>query len=684
MAYNIPTGNFGMRQAGGLRVNATPQDGQQALGQAMQGLERTAEGIVQDVQGQEIQALKEQRRKELEAKAAADHAQAQVATNSGHDKLADLHDEIAQGVIDGSIEKDKAEATFNERATGLLGDVTEQVPQQYRPAAESALRASADRLGNKVRRAVTERDRMDVTAGLNQTLEYLQRQYPADPEGATKRAMDNIDQLGPHSNYTPEKLQALRQGWKESTQYTSGYEAISAGREDPKALARAEKLVTEGLPDIDPQKRAVLLDRAQNYRLAQEQRADMLRRRALAEADHRLNVAGAAYAAGAKLAEEGALNPQYAEDQLKLMAGTPFQSAFKQLLETQRQNGPLAAQAPSTLRQAIDQVNAQITRDGMTPELSAQRDRLTKVMTAQESDIQKMGALRAAEKRTVVPPAPPLDFSQGPVSVAQQIKARESLVAKVSAWTGKAESPVYPEEALQLHSQLQSLAPKERAGMVAALSAAMGPAQAQAFSQQLDKHDHTMALGMSLGAASTTEGRPASTLLFMGQQALKDKGIKEDHSAVTGDRAQIAEIIGDTLPGKARSDAIDAATLIYQGFKADGQSLDYGRAVNLAIGGRLVDHAGTKVPIPAGMDRDHFREKLSAIKPADIQAEGDGFIHSTSGERVPISVFASQLGTAQLMPSGPLPAARGRYFVRMGAGIALTTSGAPVVIDVNR
>ena len=57
-----------------------------------------------------------------------------------------------------------------------------------------------------MRKAVTQRDRQDVTSGISQTLEYLQRQYRADPAKATQQAMDLVDQLGPHSTLNPEQL----------------------------------------------------------------------------------------------------------------------------------------------------------------------------------------------------------------------------------------------------------------------------------------------------------------------------------------------------------------------------------------------------------------------------------------------------------------------------------------------
>ena len=50
---------------------------------------------------------------------------------------------------------------------------------------------------------------------------------------------------------------------------------MSAGRADRKMLDAAEKTITTGLPDLDPQKRATLLDRIAGYRMHLDQKAEL-------------------------------------------------------------------------------------------------------------------------------------------------------------------------------------------------------------------------------------------------------------------------------------------------------------------------------------------------------------------------------------------------------------------------
>jgi hypothetical protein len=104
-----------------------------------------------------------------QARDAADRAQALVAMNATKDGLADLHDEVTQGVADGSVPKDKAAETYATKSAKLLSDSAAGIPEKHRAIGLAELNATAGRLGNGVRKAVTQRDRQDVTSGISQT-----------------------------------------------------------------------------------------------------------------------------------------------------------------------------------------------------------------------------------------------------------------------------------------------------------------------------------------------------------------------------------------------------------------------------------------------------------------------------------------------------------------------------------
>jgi hypothetical protein len=78
--------------------------------------------------------------------------------------------------------------------------------------------------------------------------------------------------------------------------------------------------------------------------------------------------------------------------------------------------------------------------------------------------------------------------------------------------------------------------------------------RAIALADQLDKHDKPLALALKMGLDRTTAGRAASALVLRGAQALADKTVKKDDSALAGWKAEIAALvrgsIGDDRPSR--------------------------------------------------------------------------------------------------------------------------------------
>lgn len=175
----------------------------------------------------------------------------------------------------------------------------------------------------------------------------------------------------------------------------------------------------------------------------------------------------------------------------------------------------------------------------------------------------------------------------------------------------------------------------------------------------------------------TIAPRPVSTLIIKGQQALKDKTGKDESNIPDKIRAKAAESLGDALSGRAREDVLDAASFIYLGMQAEGQSASYDRAVSLAVGGPLIEHNGRKLPAYPGMTTDMMRDKLRAMKPPALaQQLPDGKVYAGS-KAVDTTEFLTGLPDSTLEPAG-----LGRYFVRSGAGLATNSQGKPITIEV--
>jgi hypothetical protein len=680
----IPVGSFGARIAGSAGTPRVPQGDpigagfQQAIGQVG--------NVVADNQAR----AEHLRRQEMaEAKQAADEAdkvKALTTLNRGRDALNDLHDEIGQGVLDGSVPKDKAEATFAERSAKLLDGVGADITDPLRrDMLKADLQGAQAKLGNSVRKVVTTKNRQDVTAGIGETLEYWQRQYSTDPAKATAAAMSTIDQLAPHSTMTSEQAAKLKQKWKEDTQFTAGYEAVSKGRDSLKALEGATQLVA-ALPDLDPQKRAVLTDRIDAYRLHIAQKAEVAAQRAAREEERRLRKAEAAFNTFQALADKGTLlDPSYTEQVMNTTAGTPYQAGVKQAVAAATATGGLAAQPLAAQQQVLASIDAHIAQNGRTPELDRRRSAIEKVANGTAADI-KADGLHAALERGVITDVAPLDFSKGPPGLVAQLQQRTPLAQRASVWAGRPVSPLMNQEAEQLRIQIEALAPKDRAGFIAGLSAGMDPQSAAGLAKQLDAHDKALGYAFAFGGMQTTAGRYTSELVLRGAQAKKDgtstKGEKQPEVKAAQWSADIAAQLDGVFPAQTLTDNTrEAALLIAHGLAAEAggqlRKRDLERAVGFAVGGSIVEHNGRRTVVPAGLDADDFEKRLRSVTADALAAQTPGGEVVAGGTRLPVAEFVKSLPGQQLMWAG-----QGRYAVIVGGRPVLNAQGRPVLVGV--
>jgi hypothetical protein len=615
----------------------------------------------------------EMRRQEATAEAAA-RAKDALQLQQTEDKLTDLHDEIGAGVLQGTIPKADAEKVWRERSQKVTADALPGFRDGTRELVAPRLSGAADRLGNTLRRTVEKKDRQDVTADMTTRLERLSRDYQTDPQRAETEAMAMLDTLGPFSTLTPDQVAKARQGWKEQAQYTTAFEAVSRGRNDRKALSDAEAVIGK-LPDIDPQKKAQLMDRVQGYRMHLDQQAEMAAQRVARQAEARMRRAEAAAGAFQMMADKGTiLDPAFIDRTLAETAGTPWQAGIRALAQAARDNGGLAAQPVPAQRATLTQIDALIAQQGRTPELDKRREQVEKVLQGSEADLSK-DALRAGLQRGVITDLQPLQMTGGVQGVAQQLTMRVQQAQQVERWAGRSVSPVTAEEAQALGNMLRTLGPKERGDGVALLAQTMPPRQAQALAKQIDAQDKPLALALAVGSQRTTQGRTTAELILRGAQALKDKGVKEEQGAEFGLRAQLAKSVGDALPAAAREDVLAASRFIYLAKQSEGEGISFEGAVRLAIGGDIVEHAGRRVPVPAGVN---LPERLQRYPRTAIEAQAPGAtVYTDRGRPMGVPEFLSVLPSAQLEPVG-----MGRYAVRSGGGLVVNAERQPIIIEV--
>lgn len=655
------------------------------------GFARTVQAVGNDMMGDqrraEAAADMERRRAEAEALAerkAADRAQALGAMQRGQDELATLGDDFAEGVRTGARDKRTAlqdwEQSTNERLTALLEDVPPDHAGAVRQQLEHRARLVAR---STVGRSVRERDRADTLTGIDQTLEHAQRLYRTDPTAADDLAAATLEQLGPNAGLAPDKIAGKLQAWREGAQFTRGYEAVSAGRDDKKALDAAEKLIADSA-FLDPQRRAVLSDRVAAYRMAIDQRAEIKQQRESRLAEAALKRAEAEYTAATALADKGVLSPAYADQVLGKLAGTPYQAAFRELLTQQSVTGPLASKPIAQQRTELDGINAAIAQQGLTPALSKRRDQIERTLRGSEQDAGK-DPLRAGLERGVIDGIAPVNISS-PQALVQTVQQRLVQADAVGRWKGEAVSPLTNEEADGFKRLLDTLPAKERSAAVASVAGALGPQAAAGLATQMDKKDKALSLAFALAGSSTTEGRFTSELLLKGQQARADgtstKGEKQPDVKASAWRAHAAaELDGVFSNDQTTGQIRDAAELIMHGIAAEkGGRLsrsDMDRAVSLALGGTLHEHNGRKIPLPAGVDSDMLEKRLGAVTADEIAKQAPEGNVRVGGVAVPLADFVKTLPAQQLMPVRP-----GQYAVIVNGRPVVNAAGRPIVVGV--
>lgn len=676
----------GRRFIPGQAINVTGPGISSASTEALGRMGGFIAGEALQVQQQQTLELRQQQQERQQLFEASERQREALAVDQANDKIRDLHDELGNQLKSGQIAKDKAESQFIEQAKKITDEVVPTMRPQTQGLALQHIERTTMTLGNSMRRLVDGQARHEVTAGLQQQLENLQREYSADPAKATATAMALIEAQGPFTNLTPEQRGKLAQGWKEQTQFTAAFEAVSAGRSDRKALSAAEDMIGK-LPDLDPQKRAQLMDRAQAYRLHLDQQDEMAAARRQREADAHLKRAEAAFNTYQTMADKGTLlDPAYTDQVIQLTRGTPYQQGVVAMARQAREMGGLAAQPIAAQQANLDAINAQIAQQGRSPALDKRKEQAEKVLSGSRGDLQK-DPMRAGLERGVITELPPLDFSAGLPGLVQQVQARIPGQQRVSAWAGRPVSPLNSEEADNLGRMLSSLPPKDRANAVVMLQQVVGPQASQGLAAQINEKDAALGLAFGYATSQTTSNRYVSELIFLGQQAKKDgtstKGAKQPELKASMWKARLAEELRDAYPAQDQADKVlQAAEMIAHGIAAEQhgelREADLQRTARLAAGGPIVELNGRKVAMPAGVDESSLQRRLRSISAQELGAQAPGGVVLAGGAPMAVADFIEALPGQQLVYAGP-----NRYAVLVGGRPVKNSQGQNITLKVN-
>lgn len=687
----IPLGDFGQAvpQAGRTPTAGSVDGG---LSEAVQRLGNTAFGIGEQRQQEQLAQEQqisnnrdaEQRRLAAERKAEADkqaHRSEQIATLNAtadiQNGLADLGDQLNAGVSSGGVSKDDARKAFAERSNKIVGETVSKLSPDLQPLIAAQMKGMTGRVGNALEDTIRKRDQSEADAGLITYRENMQRFAASDMPTAIDQWTKAVTAAGPGAGWSPEKIAKEVQGFKEQVHYTKAYEFITAARNDRKGLDTAGKAIG-AMTDMDPQRKAQLMDRVEAYKFGLDQKAELAAARAQRQGEAHLKRAEATFQTFQGMADKGlALDPAYVDTVVQQTAGTPYQAGVVAIAKQARDNGGLAAQPLPKQRAELDAINAQIAREGNSPALSRRKDQIEKVVRGAQTDISADPLRAYLERSTDAAEFKPLDTSNLQ-TLTKSITDRLPVAARASQWSGGHVAPLTAEEVEPVRTLLSALPAPQRAGAIAALATAMGPQASAGLAAQLDKKDRALGLAFGMAGSQTTAGRYVSELVIKGAQAEKDGTSTKNKEAADVKPSQWKRFMATELEGVFPSQPMtegtrDAALYIAHGIAAENggrlDEKDMERAVRLAVGGEIVTHNGRRIPLPAGVDDDMLGKRLRSILAPEIEAQSGKSVRA-GGVDVPVADFIKSLPGAELTYAGP-----GRFNVLAGGRPVTSADG---------
>jgi len=609
----IPLGNFGQQQARpGPMVNI-PRDN--PLGDATTRLDDTIGRVQTDM------AAKETEREEIARRAEAANTMA-VASN----KLQDAHDMVARGVSDGSIDPKKASDALREASGKVMTDTL----KGYTPDQQALMGAHFEQLQGGLQRnlqgVIVKRQQTETASTLDQFAEQQSRIAMREGPGkAAERYGSMVDFAGGAAGLTEAQQQKLKQSFSERVHYTfyeqAGIGALTAGNAKALQDLREQVAGPAGEP-LDPMKRATLQHQLYTWQ-------KQLEHQAKSEQDVAEKMAFDELKGLRTFADAGQAPSQAYIDRFStVVKGTRFEQEGMQLLNLSIMGGAFGSQTLPDQRRFIEANQNKPLNFDEAERLNHMRTIFGNQETAYKEDPWDA----TARFQRGFPPVPVVPM-KGPGDLLAVAQSRVPLMAKVEVASGRPAPLLRPEEVPQAVQVLQSLPINARTQMLGQIGSMLNTQQMTAFAEQLDKSNRPLALSLYMGNDKTVAGRNASELVQIGAQALNDKTVKKDDTALAGWRAEIASLVrGSVGDAKVEQNIIDAAYYVraaqeLEGAAATGYKLETGAANAVAmVAGMPIERGGQRTILPRGMKEDDFdtkaREQLAPLAGKTLYIRG--------------------------------------------------------------
>lgn len=661
----IPVGNFG-------GVVAAPQQQAQApvnnqVGQALASVGAAVGGIAHTMQQAELQKQRAQ-------------AASTAATLSND--LYDVHDQISRGVSDGSVPAAQAVPEFQRRMGELTAERTKDLTVDQRQVIDDHLIRTGGGLTRNLNGVALKRTQDETGANLVTMSEQLQRSAMRDLPGSIERWDKTVDAMGAAAGWGPEQSSKAKQAFREGATYNFANATLEGAAQTGNIeVVRAAREKIEGPEgeDIDPAKRTALITKAYGFEngiLAANQRAaDKVSRESLARENAAVDIYNKAF----DLSAQGRyMSQEFISELADKTAGTAMAKQTQALVQSQAKVAgfaslPLAQQQAELERRRAAGSDPNIGVDPIEQSVTNQFARIYDASVKAYAE----NPWQAAQERGVIRDAPLIQLNN--VQEAQQvIGQRMAQIGQLEVAAGRKVSPLQPQEAETIGRLVRSLPPDQQSSALASFGSLIGDGDRLTdLARQIDQKDPVLGTAMVVADLTTTQGRYVSELVLKGARALKDKSIQVDAARETGWRGAIAKEVGDAFPNQeVRQRVIDAAYYVQAGFTAEGSGNDTSRALRLVVG-QIVEHNGSKIPLPRGMEVSDFERRVSSIKPQDIAGQAPGGVVYVGKTAVPLDQFTKSLPDAILVNAGT-----GLYNVRAGMGLVTNSQGTRITIGI--
>jgi hypothetical protein len=610
-------------------------------------------------------------------------AAAALALAKTQNAMHDVHDQVAQGVQDGTIPVDKAAGELQTRLGKVRSANLDGFDPQTRALMDAHVETTQGTLQRNLQGAVVKRQQTDAAGSIDQFGEQVSREaMRSGPQWAVDKYSSFLKVAGPLAGLNEEQQGKLAQKFSERTHadfYTNaGVAALTQGNDEQLRKLREQVQGPQGDP-MDPKQRAVVTHTLFGWEQSILAKRDRQANQDATEAARRLTEAADTLNKGTDLALGGGyFSPEFISDMVTKASGTELAPAVERLISSQRTVAGFATRPAAERAAILERTRNERATPGVGTDPLA--DRFLDKMTAMDQKLRTQAEENpwaAAQGAGVIQSAPAFNLSDPSTAIAT-VQERMKQISQVEQWTGKRVSPFQPAEVEQFGKFVRQMPLDQAATMLANIGNAVGDGdRVAALGKQLHDKDGALGLAMMYASAQTTQGRKTAELVLRGDQALKDNTAMVDRAKETGWMASIAkQVRGAYSNREAEDQVIDAAYKITAANYADGKGADIDNAVNLATGG-IIERNGQKAPLPYGMKEREFNQRIESIRVPDIEEQArDGNVY-VGRTAMPVDKFVETLPKASLVHAG-----QGLYNVRAGTSLVTNAQGQRISIKV--